>query len=62
MDFKKIYKEKFADGLNNGFSTIDGYILPKRFEAMKNQVDDFVVREDDIWVCSFPKSGVLSPK
>jgi len=35
-----------------------GYYLPKAFEAFEDQILNMEVRDDDIWVCAFPKNGI----
>lgn len=39
------------------YITIEGFTLPERYLAIKQQVDNFDVSENDVWVCSFPKTG-----
>ncbi|GJQ87477.1 hypothetical protein Trydic_g19237 [Trypoxylus dichotomus] len=34
-----------------------GTVLPSRFDDYKDRIENFEVRDDDIWVASFPKSG-----
>jgi len=34
-----------------------GQVLPRGFAAIQNDLDKFTVREDDVWVASFPKCG-----
>ncbi|CAH1378608.1 unnamed protein product [Tenebrio molitor] len=35
----------------------DGFTLPKGCEEMKKQYDNLEFSEEDIWICSFPRSG-----
>jgi hypothetical protein len=36
---------------------IDGFTLPKGCEEMKKQYDNLEFSEEDVWICSFPRSG-----
>ncbi|XP_068896625.1 luciferin sulfotransferase-like [Tenebrio molitor] len=36
---------------------IDGFTLPKGCEEMKEQYDYLEFSEEDVWICSFPRSG-----
>lgn len=31
--------------------------LPKKYASLSDQIRNFEVRSDDIWICAFPKSG-----
>ncbi|XP_046737700.1 luciferin sulfotransferase-like [Diprion similis] len=35
----------------------DGVTMPEQYEKLADAVENFQVRDDDIWVCSFPKTG-----
>lgn len=35
----------------------DAFFMPAQFEAVAKTIYDFEVREDDIWVITFPKCG-----
>lgn len=32
-------------------------VLPENYEKIGDRIQNFKVRPDDVWVCSFPKSG-----
>lgn len=34
-----------------------GVWLPQDYLKISNDVENFKVRDDDVWVCSFPRSG-----
>ena len=35
----------------------DGFTLDKIFKNFRDRIKNMTVRDDDIWVCTFPKSG-----
>lgn len=38
----------------------DAFFMPAQFESVAKSIYEFEVREDDIWVITFPKCGKLS--
>ena len=44
---------------NQGFVRFQPYnqVLPKCYENFEKKVKDFQIREDDVWISSFPKCG-----
>lgn len=38
----------------------DAFFMPTQFESVAKSIYDFEVREDDIWVITFPKCGKFS--
>ncbi|XP_015512976.2 luciferin sulfotransferase-like [Neodiprion lecontei] len=42
---------------HQGYIKLDGITLPGQFRKFVNTIDNFEVRDDDIWVCSFPRTG-----
>lgn len=51
--FLKSYGYNFQEGNDN----FNGHILPKAFGKIQQKVKDLEVREEDVWVCTHPKSG-----
>ncbi|XP_048515989.1 luciferin sulfotransferase-like [Athalia rosae] len=47
----------FPIGSCNGWVWVDGCCQPKTFTKHIDVIDNFEVRDDDIWVCSFLKAG-----
>lgn len=35
----------------------EGTWLPNSYQDVKESIHNFEMRDDDIWVCSFPKTG-----
>lgn len=42
---------------NNFIDAGHGCILPQRFRDISEQVKNFKVRSDDVFLCSFPRTG-----
>lgn len=42
---------------NNFFDAGHGCILPQRYRDISEQVKNFKVRSDDVFLCSFPRTG-----
>ncbi|XP_046610967.1 luciferin sulfotransferase-like [Neodiprion virginianus] len=53
----EILKNTFTNDFRFGYVTVDGVCLPKYYEKFAEAIENFEVRDDDIWVCSFPKTG-----
>lgn len=32
--------------------------MPLRYAELKEKIDNFEVYDDDVWICSFPKTGI----
>jgi len=53
----------FSDGLKNAFCQgfvrfqPSGQVMPRCFAKMEKAVSETKVREDDVWIASFPKCG-----
>ncbi|XP_043265450.1 luciferin sulfotransferase-like [Colletes gigas] len=56
-DLNQILKETFTTEFRKGYITVNGVCLPERFNKFSQAIEDFEVRDDDVWVCSFPKTG-----
>jgi hypothetical protein len=39
-------------------TSFDGVILPSKYEELKKQIDNLEVDERDVWICSYPKTGI----
>ncbi|XP_076651410.1 luciferin sulfotransferase [Halictus rubicundus] len=57
VDLDRILQEKFTNEFRKGYVTVNGVCLPKRYEEFAKAIEEFNVRDDDVWVCSFPKTG-----
>ncbi|XP_076240817.1 luciferin sulfotransferase [Calliopsis andreniformis] len=56
-DLDQLLRENFTAEFRKGYVTVNGVCLPERYEKFARAIEDFEVRDDDIWVCSFPKTG-----
>lgn len=57
-DLAQILEENFTTEFRKGYITVNGVCMPERFEKFARAIEDFEVRGDDTWVCSFPKTGI----
>ncbi|XP_076677958.1 luciferin sulfotransferase isoform X2 [Andrena cerasifolii] len=56
-DLAQILEESFTTEFRKGYITVNGVCMPERFQKFARAIEDFEVRDDDTWVCSFPKTG-----
>lgn len=64
LDFKDLPQSRFTDILdrafhikNNFFDAGNGCILPKRYHEISEKISNFKVRSDDVFLCSYPRTG-----
>uniref|UniRef100_A0A8D8UER4 Sulfotransferase family cytosolic 1B member 1 n=1 Tax=Cacopsylla melanoneura TaxID=428564 RepID=A0A8D8UER4_9HEMI len=53
----QILKSKFTNSFRTGYVRCKGVCLPEYYTEFAEQILNFDVRDDDVWVCSFPKTG-----
>ncbi|XP_015111028.1 sulfotransferase 1 family member D1 [Diachasma alloeum] len=51
------WEELFKSHFQSNFITIKGVRFPEAFTKHADDIENFKVRDDDIWVCTFPKAG-----
>lgn len=56
-DLDEILKKYFTNSFRHGYYTVKGVTMPIRYQEMKREIDELCVNEEDIWICSFPKTG-----
>lgn len=56
-DLDQILKEQFTSEYRKGYVIVNGVCLPEKYNKFARAIEDFEVRDDDIWVCSFCKAG-----
>lgn len=52
-----ILKKHFTNSFRLGYCTVDGVSMPVRFQEMHQDILEWPVNEEDVWICSFPKTG-----
>ncbi|XP_015594906.1 amine sulfotransferase [Cephus cinctus] len=57
VDLDQILRENFTNAFRTGYITVDGVCLPEYYKKFADAIEDMEVRDDDVWVCSFPKTG-----
>lgn len=57
-ELAKILNEKFTNIFRHGYVTVKGVTMPKRYEEMQQEIENWSVSEQDVWICSFPKTGM----
>lgn len=56
---KEYLLENFTTELRTGYVKCKGHLLPNNFKNFGDEIESMKVRDDDIWVCTFPKTGKL---
>jgi hypothetical protein len=50
-------EKKYITAFKKDKITVNGFSLPKKYEQLKEQLDDLEVNDCDVWIVTFPKSG-----
>lgn len=58
-DLDQILKDKFTTEFRKEYTTVQGVCLPKKYEDFAQIIENFEIRDDDVWICSFPKTGII---
>ncbi|GLV32781.1 Sulfotransferase 2 [Carabus blaptoides fortunei] len=53
----EILNKSFLNEFRTGYIKMDNFVLPEYFKEFSDRVESFEVKNTDIWVCSFPKTG-----
>nr|XP_012143925.1 PREDICTED: estrogen sulfotransferase, testis isoform-like [Megachile rotundata]XP_012143926.1 PREDICTED: estrogen sulfotransferase, testis isoform-like [Megachile rotundata]XP_012143927.1 PREDICTED: estrogen sulfotransferase, testis isoform-like [Megachile rotundata] len=56
-ELNRLLHETFTSPVRKGYITVQGFCLPERYQKFAQAIEDFEVKDDDVWVCSFPKTG-----
>lgn len=63
-DFKELSKSRVTDILdqafhikNNFVDAGNGCVMPQRYREISDKVKNFKVRSDDVFLCSYPRTG-----
>ncbi|XP_060527549.1 luciferin sulfotransferase-like isoform X2 [Cylas formicarius] len=57
IDVPSEYEYEMDDILSKWSREIDGVFIPKKFTSIQEKITQWDVNDDDIWICSFPKTG-----
>ncbi|XP_058800464.1 luciferin sulfotransferase-like [Phymastichus coffea] len=57
LDLDRLAYETLVDKAKTKSIWKDGVFLPEEYNRIADAVENFEVRDDDVWVCSFQKSG-----
>ena len=56
-DMDRVLRETFTNDFRTGYISVEGVCLPEYYRKFADALENFQVRDDDVWVCSFPKTG-----
>lgn len=59
-DLNKLWKEIFHPEFVGNYVSVEGVRLPDHFNKFRDEIENFKIRDDDVWICSFPKGGKCS--
>lgn len=59
LDLDCLAYETLRDRVKTNFIWRDGVFLPEDYNKIADAVENFQVYNDDVWVCSFQKSGII---
>lgn len=52
-----ILKKDFTNVFRSEYFQVKGVTMPRRFEEMQDDILKWDVKQQDVWICSFPKTG-----
>ncbi|KAF7265623.1 hypothetical protein GWI33_020976 [Rhynchophorus ferrugineus] len=55
--YDAILMKNFTSRFRKGYVTVDGVTMPLRFKEMQEEISNWDTNEEDVWICSFPKTG-----
>lgn len=56
-DLDRLSVETLSEKARTNYVWINGVYLPEEYKLIADAVENFEVNDDDVWVCSFQKSG-----
>lgn len=57
IDLDYLLAKTFTNEFRTGYISVDGVCLPEHYLKFADSIENLEIREDDTWVCSFPKTG-----
>lgn len=58
-EVSNILSKYFVTSFRDGYVKANGVVLPTHFKKFGQRIQDMEIRDDDLWVCSYPKTGSL---
>jgi len=58
-EISEILDKSFDNTFRNGYIKANDVVLSASFKKFGQCIQDMEIRDDDIWVCSYPKAGYL---
>lgn len=56
-DLNRLAKDTLSEKIRTNYLEFDGVSLPEEYKYFADAVENFEVFDDDVYVCSFQKSG-----
>lgn len=56
----KLRKLQVLITMPNDLEYFGDSVLPKLFSQLRDRIENFEVRDTDVWVASFPRSGIIT--
>lgn len=56
-ELDKILSECILPDVNMKCITYKSIFVPESYKLIADSIENLEIRDDDIWVCSFPKTG-----
>lgn len=53
-----LLNKTFANTYDCSWLRVNGCLLPDMYYKFSDAIENFEVRDDDVWVCSYPKTGM----
>lgn len=54
---EELLNKHFITVFRHGYIRCQGTVLPVYYKEFAEEIFNLEVRDDDVWVCSFPKTG-----
>lgn len=58
-ELDQLLHKTFTNEIRKGYITVEGVCMPETYQRFAQAIENLEVKEDDVWVCSFPKTGIL---
>lgn len=61
-ELDELLKRHCLSEFRTGYINIDGFALPEHYKTISADIENLNIPDDDVWVCSFPKTGICLEK